>query len=114
METTRKARKEHICDICHGVIRPGNKYIDRKYRTPKVDRDEIQIGIEYINYKTHEYYCNGILTGMSISNARKVLQLCRKGIHEFKESYEFDHYVDCHKVYIPTGEFFCEWCGHQK
>ncbi|MCP4987275.1 MAG: hypothetical protein GY928_14850 [Colwellia sp.] len=113
MEEIRKARKEYKCDVCNGIIRKGNKYVNRKYKTPRYDKNENQIGIEYLNHKTHIDYCGGLIVGMKAEEAKLILQNCRRGKHNYIEAQVFDHYVGCWPVGGPTGEYFCEWCGKQ-
>lgn len=47
-----KARKIHKCDEC-GInsIKKGDLYIFISWRSPKYDKDDNQIGIEYLQYK---------------------------------------------------------------
>jgi hypothetical protein len=53
----RKARKDYECDYCGGVIKKGEKYRSLKGKEPKYKLIDIwneeQIGINYINGKTH-------------------------------------------------------------
>ena len=48
-----KARKQHVCD-CGNHISRGEYYYRLKMRIPREDENEIQVGIEYIDY----IYCS--------------------------------------------------------
>ena len=44
-----KARKQYVCD-CGNHIAIGDYYYRLKQRVPRLDENEVQIGIEYVNY----------------------------------------------------------------
>lgn len=51
---TVKARKDHICSNCSGIIKVGERYLYMTYRDPVYEDDHVQskqIGIEYVHYK---------------------------------------------------------------
>ena len=69
-DTVRKARKEHRCDMCHGIIKAGEKYHDKAGNAAN-DENEVCWGREcmacqpvieeYINsdmYDNCEGYCD--------------------------------------------------------
>lgn len=114
IEKIVKAKKEHTCTRCGGVIRKGNSYKYYSGRQPKfADDHETQIGIEFF---TDRVCLNDVCDGMLkyVNDPKKYLQKCAKGLHEYEQSYEFDHYVDCHRVYVPTCDYFCVNCGVAK
>jgi len=105
-ETIRKARKEHRCGWCDGIIYPGNKYLEMKTRFPKGDDDD-QTGIEYYLDREHlNNSCKGRLQFISAEQYRNVITKCNKGEHEFEEDYEFDGHGD----FEPTGKSSCKNC----
>ena len=114
IEKIVKARKEHICSRCGGIIRKGNLHKVYSGRQPRfADDHETQIGIEFFTDRTClSDACDGMLK--YVNDPKKYLQKCGKGLHEYEKSYEFDHYVDCHRVYVPTGDYFCVNCGVAK
>lgn len=48
-----KVRKDHACCMCNLNIKKGENARVDKFRTPRFDDYETQIGIEYHKY----YYC---------------------------------------------------------
>lgn len=50
---TIKARKEHECEGCCKPIHKGEMYDYFRSRAPKYDSEDRQIGIEYIEIRTH-------------------------------------------------------------
>jgi hypothetical protein len=48
-----KTRKEHICIGCNKLIEKGSICQFMTFRSPKFNKDDIQIGIEYVKMWLH-------------------------------------------------------------
>lgn len=94
-----KARKDHKCDGCDQPILKGSMYEFEKFRSPKYDENDKQIGISYWNIRTHP-------------NEQKCYwpEECRKGNHIMDSYHDVDPYSDtCGQAF-----HFCSECGSNK
>jgi len=107
-----KARKKHTCCYCGGIIQKGEFYRYEELREPDFDDNDDQCGVVYVKLRSHNRKCCDLLEHKP--DYKNSLKYCTRGKHKFVEGYELDHYVDCHAVYAPTGEYFCEYCGERK
>jgi len=96
----RKARKEHICDTCGEVIQKGEVYEYDELRVPRLDEQDVQVGIEYFKFKTC-WHC---------------FALCheKQEEHYFVDEYVTDGFVSGNRVMSPTGRQYCVKCGMYK
>lgn len=99
-EKVVKARKVYTCIVCEGNIQKGEKYIHLKDRCPKYDDNDIQIGIEYHEYRYHDKDCYPRLLGLE--STEKILKNCNFGIHTPVHDMDPDRF---------DGSEWCEWCG---
>ena len=61
MDKEIKARKTHQCDECKEMaIKKGDLYIFISWRAPRYDKDDNQIGIEYLQFKLCMKCDNGL------------------------------------------------------
>lgn len=95
-----KARKDHNCDACDGIILKGQSYRLQKGRTGSYDimTDE-QIGIDFYEIKTH-------------LDSEKCYwpEECRKGNHKMDTWEDGDPYSDtCGQTF-----HFCTECSTHK
>lgn len=102
MEKILKARKNHSCDLCDGIILKGEHYELIKLRGPKYqlssdpEDDGKQIGVEYNLFRHHlpELNCHWP-------------EECKKGNHSKVEYYDGDPYSStCGEDFV-----YCENCG---
>lgn len=91
-----KARKEHHCDSCDGIIKKGENYDLLDTRIPKFDDKDNQIGIEFFKLRCHPKELNCYWPDE-----------CKKGNH--KELYYTDNHPDS-RNYGDTV-CYCENCG---
>ena len=113
MEAVRKARKDHKCEVCHGTIHKGQKYIHYKHRFPVEDDDEVQTGIIYQSHRQHLSGCNFRLIDYWEGSASKeyainIMKGCNFGKHEWDPEQDYDNYG------LLTGRMFCKYCGELK
>lgn len=93
-----KARKDHRCDKCNGILHKGRKYIQYKTRLPDMLDEYEQVGIFYVSLKYHlNRKCDGILP--YVSDVKKYFKGCCKGKHEIFSSWDED------------GDFEGYYCG---
>jgi hypothetical protein len=102
-------RKQHECTGCGDPIPKGTAAEFYTGKMPKFERigtfAEKQTGIEYYKFYFHTYRCD-------LEPERRAL--CEAGNHEWEVEYEFDHYVECHRVYAPTNNDVCKHCGETR
>lgn len=97
-----KARKDHKCDHCDGIIQKGEKYLYMEMKNPKYadsDYDEYegeQIGVTFDKYRLHDIYppCHWP-------------DQCKQGNHEIIHYHESDPESE------NCGEdfYFCHYCN---
>ncbi len=104
METIVKAQKTYTCEVCGGNIQKGEKHIHIRERRPRyiaVDYDcEEQVGVEYVNCRTHNRDCFPRL--LHYSDTVEILKNCNYGKHKPVHDMDPDSYDDTE---------WCEWCG---
>jgi hypothetical protein len=112
MDTTRKARKEHPCSMCKGVIRKGQKYVDIKLRVPTYDKEfDYQDGIEYLGFKEHSEHCVGQVFTHDKETLKKIWKNCIFDNHKWiDEEMCGAWFQDCGEMEY-TGNTVCEYCG---
>jgi hypothetical protein len=91
-----KARKDHKCEGCDEQILKGEMYDFLSFRSPNFDKNDVQIGIEYVKIRSHlaELNCHWP-------------DECKNGNHSKVEYNESDPYSsDCGKYFV-----YCENCG---
>lgn len=96
-----KARKDHKCDKCNGILHKSRKYKLYKEKVPIFDNNMNQTGVEYITERYHlNDNCDGILP--YVSDVKKYFKGCCKGKHES---------FPCHDEYGDFEGYFCAICG---
>ncbi|HYH13995.1 MAG TPA: hypothetical protein VD794_02175 [Flavisolibacter sp.] len=55
-----KSRKDHICEACGNKIHKGEAYDLLKARTPRYDKNDNQVGVEFVQIIAHpsEQHCH--------------------------------------------------------
>jgi len=95
MEKAIVVRKDHVCCNCDNKINKGEKATFYSERAPTFDKDDYQIGIEYIKLYFHTYNC-------------MMTDECKKGNHKWERETSSD---DCGS---PTGYEICTECGEKR
>jgi hypothetical protein len=59
-----KTRKDRLCDACGENIKKGEFCYFESFRVPRYDKNDKQIGVEYIKTYMHldTYFCNIVNT----------------------------------------------------
>lgn len=48
-----RCRKDYVCAYCGEVIKKGDLSLYTSERTPRYDKDDIQVGIEFLSFRLH-------------------------------------------------------------
>lgn len=115
MEKLTKARKEHICSVCHGVIRKKQKYIDIKLRVPIYDKEfDYQDGIKYLGFKEHTKCDVGYVFMHRKDTLKKIWKNCIFDNHRWIPEIEQGLFFNDDGEVVQTGRIICEYCGIEK
>ena len=116
MEKLTKARKEYICQICHGVIRKGQKYIDIKLRVATYDKEfNYQDGIKYLAFKEHvECMTAPYVLMHDKETLKKIWKNCIFDNHKWINEVEQGLFFLSDGEITETGRVVCEYCRIEK